>query len=181
MKETTKENKSFIIALVVAIIILIAIVAIGTYSFYTANVNGNGNLNGNSTINTVNLEASLNDGVLTGSNLIPGESVTKTFTVKNTGTGDITFKLVWKSVTNTFINQNDLKITLQENSTMKISESDNKKFPSTTTTETLIKDNLVIKAGETKNYTLTIKYKETSNDQNADMGRTFSGIIGITG
>lgn len=177
----TKKNKSFIIALMVAVIILIAIVAIGTYSFYMASVTGNGNGAGSSSINSVDLKATLEDGTLTGSNLIPGESITKTFSVKNTGTGDITFYLIWKSVTNTFVNKNDLIVTLTENGNPIISDSDNMKLPSTTTTQSTLKNNLSVRAGETKNYTLTITYKNTSSDQSADMGKNISAVIGIAG
>jgi len=175
MEPKKENNKALILTLMVSIIVLIGIVIAGTYAFYTATVSAN--TVDPTKLSTGTLESSIQDGTLTGGNLIPGDTVVKKFSVTNSGSIDLTFKLNWKSVTNTFVNQDDLIVTLMEETTEIISEADNQIFPSTTTTSTILKDNLKIASGETKNYTLTITYKNTNEDQTADMGKTISAVI----
>lgn len=172
----TENNKNLIITLVVSIIILIAIVATGTYSFYTTSLNTTNQDKNNTKLSTTTIEFGLEDGTVSGDNLLPGDTITKTFQVKNTGTSDVVFKLMWKSVVNDFVNKKDLVITLSEDGTEIISSSDQQTFPDTTTSA-ILKDNLTIKASETKNYTLLITYQDTTENQIDDMGKSISGVI----
>lgn len=175
-----RNSRTLIVSLVISIFALVGIVAVGTYSFFTATVNTTGDAGKNqSSINTANLKGTIKDGSMTGDNLIPGESITKTFSVENTGDIDINFKLVWKSVTNEFVNKNDLQVTLKEGTTEIIKASDKVILPNTQTTASDLKTGLVIRSGETKNYTLTITYLNTTSDQSADMGKSLQAVIGI--
>ncbi len=178
MKEQEKDNNAkLIFTLVLSIIILIAVVVAGTYSFYTATINKNNEENNKTIIEAANISFGITDGNLIGENLIPGDTVVKEFQVSNTGNQDTTFSLMWKSVTNTFVNKNDLIITLEEEGTPIIEESDNVIFPETTTTAKIFKSGLHLNIGETKNYKLTITYKNSENLQNEDMGKKISAII----
>lgn len=174
--EKPESNAKIVGTLVLAIVILIAIVATGTYSFYAATVNQS-NPDNKVSKEAAKLDFEIVDGSLTGDNLIPGDTVTKTFSIKNKGNVEGNYSIVWKSVTNNFANKSDLIVTLVEDGTEIIRASDNKTLPATTTTPVTIKDNLTIPAGATKNYTLTITYKNTSNNQMEDMGKTFRAVI----
>ena len=155
----------------------------GTYSYFTSSVEGTGNIENNtSTTNTEELsDLIITDGEnISNTTMIPGDSVTITFTVENPNTIQVCFNLLWSNTENTFVNQKDLVYTLEdEDGTMLVSET---QYPSTNTGTTLLVDGTSIEANETKTYTLTITYKETDEDQTADIGKTFnSSIIGELG
>ena len=160
-----------------AIMILICIIYQGTYSYFLASAENNGNntTTGGTTKELKNLI--ITDGVdVTSSNIIPGESVTSTFTVQNQNDIEVCFGLVWTNVTNTFTNTSDLIVTLQKSDgTVLISDTANQIFP-TANDEELI-SGLKISGETTDTYTITITYKNTDQNQIADMNATFSGTI----
>ena len=160
-----------------AIMILICIIYQGTYSYFLASTENNGN---NTTTGGTTKELTdliITDGVdVTSSNIIPGESVTSTFTVQNQNDIEVCFGLVWTNVTNTFTNTSDLIVTLQKSDgTVLISDTANQIFP-TANDEELI-SGLKISGETTDTYTITITYKNTDQNQIADMNATFSGTI----
>ena len=160
-----------------AIMILICIIYQGTYSYFLASTENDGNntTTGGTTKELKNLI--ITDGVdVTSSNIIPGESVTSTFTVQNQNDIEVCFGLVWTNVTNTFTNTSDLIVTLQKSDgTVLISDTANQIFP-TANDEELI-SGLKISGETTDTYTITITYKNTDQNQIADMNATFSGTI----
>ena len=166
------NTKSFYIVFACALLILCSICFNGSYAYFLATVDTSGNVASSLTTDE------LNDIVLTGteikssSNLIPGESVSTTFTVENSNKVDVCFDLLWNNVNNTFLSKNDLVVTLTKNGT-EISLS-NSIFPSTNDG---VLTSLSIKANTTDTYKLTVTYKETDKDQSADMKKTFSGVI----
>lgn len=173
--EKQDNNTRTIITFAISIVLLILIVAGGTYAFYTNKMETNNIENNSTNVNTNKLEFQIVDGTIKGSNLIPGDTITKTFQIKNTGNIEGTFSLVWKSVVNNFINKQDLIVTLEEDGNNLILE--NQVLPDTTTSQSIIKDNLKIAPGATKSYTLTIIYQNTEQDQTADMGKSISAVI----
>ena len=160
-----------------AIMILICIIYQGTYSYFLASAENNGNntTTGGTTKELKNLI--ITDGVdVTSSNIIPGESVTSTFTVQNQNDIEVCFGLVWTNVTNTFTNTSDLIVTLQKSDgTVLISDTANQIFPTANDTELI--SGLKISGETTDTYTITITYKNTDQNQIADMNATFSGTI----
>ena len=166
------NTKSFYIVFACALLILCSICFNGSYAYFLATVDTSGNVASSLTTDE------LNDIVLTGteikssSNLIPGESVSTTFTVENSNKVDVCFDLLWNNVNNTFLSKNDLVVTLTKNGT-EINLS-NSIFPSTNDG---VLTSLSIKANTTDTYKLTVTYKETDKDQSADMKKTFSGVI----
>ena len=166
------NTKSFYIVFASALLILCSICFNGSYAYFLATVDTSGNVASSLTTDE------LNDIVLTGteikssSNLIPGESVSTTFTVENSNKVDVCFDLLWNNVNNTFLSKNDLVVTLTKNGT-EISLG-NSIFPSTNDG---VLTSLSIKANTTDTYKLTVTYKETDKDQSADMKKTFSGVI----
>ena len=159
-----------------ALMILICIIYQGTYSYFSDSLNSSGNNTGIDKSTTEVRDLIITDKTdITNSNLIPGESVSNTFTVENPNTQDLCFQLLWTNITNTFTNKNDLIITLQKSDgTIIISESTNQVFPSADGT---LATGLKISGNTTDTYTLTITYKNTDQNQIDDMDATFSGTI----
>ncbi len=178
-KNESQNNVKLIIILVVSVIILIAIIAFSTYAFFTGSLTNRDPDESNSSLTTANIEFTMGDGTIKGNNLVPGDSIVKKFTVHNKGTGTITYNILWNSAVNNFVNKNDLVITLNDGLNEIISESDNVIFPSTITSSQILKEGLKISAGETKEFTLTITYKNTDQDQSADMGKNISATLGL--
>lgn len=159
-----------------ALMILICIIYQGTYSYFSDSPNSSGNNAGIDKSTTEVRDLIITDKTdITNSNLIPGESVSNTFTVENPNTQDLCFQLLWTNITNTFTNKSDLIITLQKSDgTIIISESANQVFPSADGT---LATGLKISGNTTDTYTLTITYKNTDQNQIDDMDATFSGTI----
>ena len=177
------NKKSLFVVIISALTIMVSLTYQGTYSYFTSSVEGTGNIENNtSTTNTEELNNLIitNGENISNTTMIPGDSVTITFSVQNPNDIKVCFDLLWSNTENTFVNQKDLVYTLEdEDGTMLVSET---QYPSTNTGTTLLVDGTSIEANETKTYTLTITYKETDEDQTADIGKTFnSSIIGELG
>ena len=159
-----------------ALMILICIIYQGTYSYFSDSPNSSGNNTGIDKSTTEVRDLIITDKTdITSSNLIPGESVSNTFTVENPNTQDLCFQLLWTNITNTFTNKNDLIITLQKSDgTIIISESANQAFPSADGT---LATGLKISGNTTDTYTLTITYKNTDQNQIDDMDLQHSVVL----
>ena len=170
-----RQNALYIVV-ASALMILICIIYQGTYSYFSDSPDSSGNNTGIDKSTSEIKDLIITDGAaIINNGLIPGESVSKTFTVQNPNTKDLCFQLLWTNVTNTLTNKSDLIITLQKSDgTIIISESANQAFPSTNET---LATGLKIKGSTTDTYTLTITYKNTDQNQIADMNATFRGTI----
>ena len=170
-----KQNAIYIVV-ASALMILICIIYQGTYSYFSESLDSSGNNTGIDESTAEVRDLIITDKTdITNSNLIPGESVSNTFTVENPNTQDLCFQLLWTNITNTFTNKSDLIITLQKSDgTIIISESANQAFPSADGT---LATGLKISGNTTDTYTLTITYKNTDQNQIDDMDATFSGTI----
>lgn len=166
------NNKKTIIISLVAVLAFIAAVVATSYAYFTKSIQTEGTDPGTS-VSTDQISAEFTDGAkLEVTNMLPGDTFEKTFTLENTGNRDIKYKVVIQEVENSFVNKSDVMLTLKENGTTIKTTT----FPSATNA---ISDELTIAAGITKSYTLTITYNNTSSDQTGDMGKTLSGKIFI--
>ena len=172
------DKKKVFVVLVSAFVIMICLTYQGTYSYFTATVEGTGNRENNtSTGQTDTLEnLILSEGSnVVSSAMIPGDSVTYRFTVQNPNNIDVCFNLLWSNTTNTFINQKDLVVKLEKSDGTVL--VNNKQFPATNSGTTELLLGTSIKASTTETYTLTVTYLNTDEDQTADMDKSFSGTI----
>ena len=161
------------IVLGILVIILISATFVGTYAYFTATVSKVNEENKTTTITAKEL-ANLylvGDTTINNDNMIPGETSVKNIIITNPNEYDTCTALEIYNVTNTFVNQNDVTVTLYENTT-KIGEV---VFPNTGNTATI--ENLNIPGNTTKNYRLEITYKNTDANQNADMGKSLIGSL----
>ena len=110
----------------------------------------------------------------------PGDVITKTFTVENTGTLDATYDLIWKEYKNEITN-NELVIkgicdSMTTNNIMSGTCSNIEEMPVTSNN---IKSKVNIAPGIKHKYTIEITFKNLDEEQNYNQGKSFSGIINV--
>lgn len=104
--------------------------------------------------------------------LYPGDSITKTFEVENTGTKDIKYTIFFRELENTFKN-GDLVYTLENMNTGNVLIS-NRPVPEGSLTNTLIKSGEVVTVENKNQYKLTITFLNRDYEQSDNYGATFS-------
>lgn len=162
-----------------ALLTLFTIVYSGTYAYISPDASTTGTGNIRETTEQLNdlVIAKLN-GEIRSDKIIPGDIVSMSFTISNTNTRSMCYKLMFDNVSNTFVNKDNLTYTLSYvNGINETNIISNTTFP---TNNSLIADNLSIKANSTDTYKITINYLNTNSNTIADAGHTFSAdIVGI--
>ncbi len=171
------QKKTLIISIIGIVAFVIAIAGI-SYAFFSYTVTTKGKDETNTVVRSANLSAKFTDGpTLDIKNLVPGDTISKTFSVENTGEGTLKFKVVINEVVNNF-KSNDIKLKLYEGKGVTKSEMPIKELSYPTETAA-ISDELEITAKATKDYTLDIIYENTANDQSPDMKSSIGGKLYI--
>jgi uncharacterized cupredoxin-like copper-binding protein len=167
------EKKNVIMLTVLAIATLLTAVVGTTFAYFTATVTGNDTAKA-TTVSAATLGVTYTDGSqVTLSNAIPGNSATKTITVKNTSTVAVKYTIAWTSVTNTFTTSN-LVYHYTKNAGTATAD-----VAMPTAAGNFVSD-VSIAAGATDTYVLTFTLKETGAEQNADQGKSFAGTFTTT-
>ena len=168
------KNNLKIILSSIGIAILVALMGTATYAYFTLEIEGVGKNNILRTFNK-NMEITYTEtSNVTLENAYTGDSVTKTFTVKNTGNTDVYYNVVLENVVNNFAKPEEL--------TYKIEEASGAAFrndAAVPTSDTTILSDIKIKTGETHTYTFMITFLSLDTDQSYNMGKTFSGKINV--
>jgi len=168
------KDKKIIILSIVGVLLLVSIVVATSYAYFVANVSGNKDTNNVVVTNGV-MALEYKDGdEITLANAVPGNSVTKTFTVKNTGNVSTNYTIYFSELSNKFVDKTDLVYTL--------TSSDGGKNVAQTqvpSTNDAMVSNYAIDAGKTHTYTLTITFLNKDENQNDNMGVTFSTKVSI--
>ena len=169
-----EKNKSmfFIGALILT---LLALMFAGTYAFFSLNITGEGNKNEMNAF-AGDMEITFNDtSNVSLINAYTGESITKTFTIENTGDATVYYDISFSEVTNNFADPEDLVYT--------ISSTNNGAIVSQTVVPTTSNNKLAsavaIDAGVTQSYTLIITFLRTNEDQSDNSNKTFSAKISV--
>ena len=168
------KDKKIIILSIVGVLLLVSIVVATSYAYFTANVSGNKDANNVVVTNGV-MALEYKDGdAINLANAIPGNSVIKTFTVKNTGNVATNYTIYFSELSNKFVDKTDLVYTL--------TSSDGGKNVAQTqvpSTNAAMVSNYAIDAGKTHTYTLTITFLDKDENQNDNMGVSFSTKVTI--
>ncbi len=168
------KNKKLLILSIIGSLLLVSIAIASSYAYFVANVSGNKDTNNVVVTNGVMaLEYKDGDAINLG-NAIPGSSVSKTFTVKNTGNVATNYTIYFSELSNKFVDKTDLVYTL--------TSSDGGKNVAQTqvpSTNDAMVSNYAIEAGKTHSYILTITFLNKDENQNDNMGVEFSTKIGI--
>ncbi len=174
-----KNKKRIVISGITLFLVTIMLLGL-TYAYYKTRINGNSKDKSISVVSK-KLEITYTDGngVIEGTGIEPGYTLTKTFSVENTGDEKVNYKVYFENVVNTFTRSEDwtYKISCQGTSTT-CDGIDSTTFP--TSEKSLVLEN-DIASKETQTYTLTLTYANlTDIDQSIDMGKSLSGKINIT-
>ena len=168
------KDKKIIILSIVGVLLLVSIVVATSYAYFVANISGNKDTNNVVITNGVMaLEYKDGDAINLG-NAIPGSSVSKTFTVKNTGNVSTNYTIYFSELSNKFVDKTDLVYTL--------TSSDGGKSVAQTQVpsknEAMV-SNYAIDAGKTHTYTLTITFLDKDENQDDNQGVSFSTKVTI--
>ncbi len=172
------KNKYLTITLFALSIFLIIGIS---YAYFELSVSGNDNSK-NMAVTAGTLELTFNDkdSVITLNNAKPGDYYTKTITVKNTGTLDSSYNLVWQELTNEIIND-ELVI---EATCKQLNASNTEEGTCNPLSETPVSSNTILKKvsispSYTHEYTIKVTFKEMNKSQNYNTNKTFKGKLGI--
>ena len=166
--------------LTLVIVSLLVVVLSVSLAWFTTQIIGKGK---DVSVTSANLQIVFtdSDGALTETDIEPGWSATKTFTIKNDTKTEYKYNIVIKDLLNTFVTEGYLQYKITStNDGYNMTEF--KDIPkSSTPKDTILAYSVVIPNGVTQSYTIEFKYtNDESVDQSDDMGRKLSGTLFIT-
>ena len=168
------------------ILLVVAIIGV-SYAYFKLQIEGSGK---DIVMETADLRLRYTDGdTITLNNAFPGDNVSKTVTVENIGTKDVSYSLYWSDLINT-IERYELHVTLDcksytgygTDSKVESGTCDSiyRAVPiSNTSTSALIKNNLPIAVGVTHEYTITVTFDDKEYEQNYNKKKNFTGKIDV--
>ncbi|MBO5138960.1 MAG: hypothetical protein J6B89_04940 [Bacilli bacterium] len=162
------------IAIITSVIVLLILAIIGaSYAFYSATVKEN---NKTQTVIKTNELTIVYTGTeeINVSDIVPGDSFTKKFTVENTSNIPVTYNIYIEGITNEF--NEALVYTLKDKDGEVIAEE---VLPSTNAEKTYLITDIEIDSSELKEYEMTIEFKYSDEDQNKLQGKSFNATLGI--
>ena len=151
-----------------------------SYAWFSASISGNENAK-NVVVEAGTLSLVYTDGPeIKAQNIKPSWSTTKEVSVKNTGTLDANYNIIWQSLTNEITN-NEMVIsaTCQRLNASGTVEGTCESISQAPISDMTIVKRVSIESGITHKYTFTILFKETNADQNTNQGKKFNGVLGI--
>ena len=166
--------------LTLVIVSLLVVVLSVSLAWFTTQIIGKGK---DVSVTSANLQIVFtdSDGALTETDIEPGWTKTKTFTIKNDTKTEYKYNIVIKDLLNTFVTNGYLqyKITSTNNG---YNMTEYKDIPkSSAPKDTILAYSVSIPVGVTQSYTIEFKYaNDESVDQSDDMGRKLSGTLFIT-
>ncbi len=151
-----------------------------SYAYFSASISGNENAK-NVVVEAGTLKLTYTDGPAINAQYIkPGWSTTKEVSVKNNGTLDTNYNVIWQSLTNTITNNElVLSATCQRLNASGTVEGTCESISQAPISDMTIAKKISIESGITHKYTFTILFKETNTNQNYNQGKKFSGVLGI--
>lgn len=158
----------------IGIAIILALMATATYAYFTLEIEGKGS---NMIINTFNKNMQItytDTSNVTLVNAYTGETVSKTFTVKNTGDVAVYYNITLESVVNNFAKPEELVYTITETG-----GAANKTETVVPSTDSTILSDIKIDKGATHYYVMQITFLQKEYDQSYNMNKTFSSNINI--
>ena len=151
-----------------------------SYAWFSASISGNENAK-NVVVEAGTLSLVYTDGPeIKVENIRPGKTIAKEVTVKNTGTLDTNYNIIWQSLINEITNNElVLSATCQRLNASGTVEGTCGSISQSPISDTTIAKKIAIESGITHKYTFTILFKETNANQNYNQGKKFSGVLGI--
>ena len=159
---------------------LLVVVLSVTLAYFTAQIIGKGK---DVSVSSADLKIIFtdSDGAISGSNIEPGWSDTKTFTIENKSNEIYKYNIVIQDLVNTFVTEGYLQYKITStNGGYNMTEF--KDIPKLSTPkDKILAYDVSIPVGVTQSYTVEFKYtNDESVDQSDDMGKKLSGTLFIT-
>ena len=151
-----------------------------SYAYFSTSVSGNNDAK-DVVVETGTLKLVYTDSLeIVAEHIKPGWSTTKVVTVKNTGTLDVSYNLVWQELTNEITN-NELVISAscERLNNSNAVEGTCESITESSVENNKIKKNISIESGITHKYTFTITFKEMNQGQDYNQNKKFNGVIGV--
>lgn len=164
------SKKATIIVSVIAVAIFVGAVVSVSYAYFINGISFDpNNKTGFTTADMVSPEFQ-GGAAVHATDLLPGDSFVKKFSVLNNGKESFSFKVIFKEVENTFVNKQDLVYYLYEvvsetEKTLLTGGADGVQVPDATSP---LSDILTVPAKSSKSYELKITYKDADKDPNKD-------------
>ena len=172
-----KDKKMYIL---LVISILFAVVGV-SLAFFSLNIIGNEKAK-DTKITTGDLELVFtDDNEVSLDGAMPGDSITKTISVKNTGTKEVSYNIVWQELLNEITN-NELVIdgTCKNLNSSNTEDGECSAISKKAVKEGNITSNIPIKPGYTQEYEVKITFIDTGKLQNYNKNKSFKGKLGLT-
>jgi len=169
-------NKKSITILVVCLIVSVMSVSL---AFFSARIIGNGkNVSVNAKELTINFD---NNNEIASGIIEPGWSSTNTFSVENKSKASFTYDIVLKNYKNTTKTNGYLVYKITSTNGYNMTEFKDMPKDGENTYDLVIARGITIEPGSSnkQNYTLEIKYLDSTEDQSIDMGSTVTGSLYI--
>ncbi len=165
----------------IAIIMICLTVILGiSYAWFNTIIEGNENAKKH-TVTTGDLRLTYTDtDTITLENAFPGDSYEKTVSVKNSGTTNTNYSLVWQELSNNIINNElVLEATCKRLNNSGTEDGTCEGISSVAISSLIIKSNVLIEPGYTHEYSLKVTFLDTGTEQNYNKKKSFNGKIGI--
>ena len=172
-----KDKKMYIL---LVISILFAVIGV-SLAFFSLNIIGNDKAK-DTKITTGDLELVFtDDNEVSLDGAFPGDSITKTISVKNTGTKEVSYNIVWQELLNEITN-NELVIdgTCKNLNSSNTEDGTCNAISKKAVKEGNITSNIPIKPGYTQEYEVKITFIDTGKLQNYNKNKSFKGKLGLT-
>ena len=152
-----------------------------TYAFFSLTTTGN-DIAETVNVTTTELKLNFTDGkYIELKEAMPGDYITKTFSVENNGTETGYYKINWQEFNNK-IDNDELQVEFTCKSYKGSTESGT---CSSLTREAAynrdLKSNIEIASGIRHEYTLKLTFMDTNQNQNDNQGKSFSGVLRVEG
>ena len=166
--------------LTIVIVSLLVVVLSVSLAYFTTQIIGKGK---DVSVTSTNLQIVFTDtdGEIAGSDIEPGWSATKTFTVQNNSKEEYMYNIVIKDLVNTFVTKGYLRYKITSTNDG-YNMTDYKDIPkSSVATDTILAYSVSIPKDVTQTYTIEFKYPNDEDvDQGDDMGKVLKGTLFIT-
>ena len=173
-----KDDKNYL-KIVLILVLVLAILGV-SYAWFAAIITGNDTAKNNKVV-TGDLELTYTDtNEISLDNAIPGDSFTKEVSVKNTGTLNAKYNLVWQSLTNIITNDElVIEATCKRLNSSGTEEGTCESISQKAVSSNKIKSNISIEPGITHVYTVKVTFIDTGEPQNYNKNKSFNGKLGI--
>ncbi len=173
------KDKKLIFGIALAFIFLVSVGL--SYAYFTATI-VNKDVK-DQVVETGTLSLRYVDGAeIIMQNIKPGDTITKTVYVANTGTLDAVYNLLWQELTNEITNDEMLieGACTRMNATTEAEDGTCDAITSAAVSSNTIKSKITIEPSIVHKYDLIITFKDTNAAQNYNQGKKFSGVLGVS-